>query len=60
MLELLKELLVEYQAKFEANQKDCMELMKAKKEWKEKAKEGAELKLMIEAIILEMASYTKQ
>jgi hypothetical protein len=59
ILETLKEMLVEYQRDFEANKKECIELMRAGKPWEEKAKEGAGLKLMVEATILEMKKYTK-
>lgn len=58
MLELLKEQLIEYKDKFDKNQADCIALMKEGKPWQELAKEGAGLKMMIEATILEMQRYT--
>ena len=57
MLDLLKEELMEYYKKFEANKKECIQLMKENKPWQEKAKEGASLRVMIETIILEMKKY---
>ena len=59
MLELLKEQLIEYQNKFNKNQEECIALMKEKKHWHTKAKEGAGLKMMIEVTIEEMAKYIK-
>lgn len=59
MKEMLKELLIEYRAKFDQNKNECMQLMKEGKEWQEHAKKGAGLKLMIETTILELAKYTK-
>lgn len=58
MKEMLKELLIEYQAKLDHNKKECMQLMKEGKEWQEHAKKGAGLKLMIETTILELAKYS--
>lgn len=57
MKELLKEMLIEYQQKYEAKKAECIELMKQNKEWESKAKEAAGLKLMIEATILELEKY---
>ena len=57
MKELLKEQLIEYQNKFNVNQAECISLMKEGKDWKEKAKEGADLKMMIEATIIELSKY---
>ncbi len=54
MLELLKEIIIEYQQKFEYNNNECTQLMKDKKPWKEKSQESARLILMIESIILEI------
>ncbi len=48
---------MEYYKKFEANKKECIQLMKENKPWQEKAKEGASLRVMIETIILEMKKY---
>lgn len=56
---MLKELLIEYQTKFNQNKEECLKLMKEGKEWQEHAKKGAGLKLMIESTILELAKYTK-
>ena len=55
MKEMLKELLIEYQAKFDQNKEECMQLMKEGKDWQEYAKKGAGFKLMIETTILELA-----
>ena len=59
MKELLKEMLTEYITRLDKNKNDCYALMKEGKEWKEKAKEGAGLKLMIEATVIEIAKYEK-
>lgn len=57
--ELLLEQLEEYQDKFNANKKECIELMKKGEPWQEHAKKGAGLKMMIEVTIFELKKYVK-
>ena len=58
MKKLLTEGLIDYNKKFQANQSECIRLMKKGLPWKAKAREGAGLKLMIEATIIELKSYS--
>jgi hypothetical protein len=59
MLDLLKEQLSEYLKQKKAIDEECIQLMKDGKEWKELAKRGAGLTLMIEATLLEIKRYSK-
>ena len=58
MRELLIEQLKEYLSKFNANKEECIRLMKEGEEWREIAKKGAGLKLMIEVTLLEIKKYS--
>lgn len=58
MLELLKEQLQDYLEQKKAIEAECIQLMKEGKEWKELAKKGAGLKMMIEAILLEIKRWS--
>ncbi len=58
MIELLKEQLKDYLAQFKAIEDECIQLMKEGKEWKDKAKKGAGIKLMIETTLLEIKRYS--
>lgn len=60
MKDLLNEVLKEYLDKFKQNQSECLDMIKNKVEdsvWKEHAKKGAGLKLMIEATLIELKQY---
>jgi hypothetical protein len=59
MIELLQEQLKDYLAQSKAIEDECIRLMKEGKEWKETAKRGAGLKLMIETTILEIKRHSK-
>jgi len=59
MREILKEQLIEYEQKLDANKEECFALMKKGEKWEDKAKEAAGLKLLMEACILELKKYTK-
>lgn len=59
MLELLHEQLKDYLDQLKAIEDECIQLMKEGKEWKEAAKKGAGIKLMIETTILEIKRYSK-
>lgn len=58
MLELLKEQLKDYLEQKKAIEAQCIQLMKEGKEWKELAKKGAGLKMMIEATLLEIKRWS--
>lgn len=58
MLELLKEQLQDYLKQLEENKDECIQLIKEGKEWKETAKKGAGLKMMIEATLIEIKRYS--
>ena len=58
MLELLKEQLQDYSEQKKAIEAECIQLMKEGKEWKELAKEGAGLKMLIEATLLEIKRWS--
>jgi hypothetical protein len=60
MKDLLMEQLKEYKHKFDANQNECIELMKKGEPWQEHAKKGAGLKMMIEATLFELKKYIKE
>jgi len=49
MKEMITDMLNEYTQKLESNKKECYDLMKAGKDWKEHAKQGTGFILMIEA-----------
>jgi hypothetical protein len=61
MKEMLIELLKDYTNQFQENKQQCLQMIKEGKpeaEWQEIAKKGAGLKMMIEATILELKSYS--
>lgn len=58
MLELLEEQLQDYLEQKKAIEAECIQLMKEGKEWKELAKKGAGLKMMIEATLLEIKRWS--
>ena len=59
LVDLLKEQLKEYLEQKKAIDSECIQLMKDGKEWKELAKRGAGLTLMIETTLLEIKRYSK-
>ena len=54
MLELLIEQLKVYLAQKKAIDTECIRLMKEGEEWKDLAKKGAELQMLIEVTLLEI------
>ena len=58
MKELLIEQLKEYQEEFNANKEECIKLMEEGRPWKEIAKKGAGLKMLIEVTLVEIKKYS--
>jgi len=57
MIELLRCQLNDYIAQMKKNRAECLLLMKEGKEWKETAKKGSGIALMIDATLREIKKY---